>query len=111
MEKNFKYEVAFKAFLLCWYNSSSINNEWINSCPYSLTEARGPTYVQDVQGGDVRGGRAQPVGRLHPDLVRGEEGEVVADAAGVPPLSHAVALTLLFSPVPPGHKAAVTSGS
>lgn len=41
------------------------------------------TYIQDVQGGDVRGGRAQLVGGLHPDLVRREEGEVAGDVAGV----------------------------
>jgi len=66
--------------------------------------ARSPTDIEDVQGGDVRGGGAQFIDRLHPDLIRGEEGEVAGDVAGVALLPRAVQHTLLLLPVPPGHK-------
>lgn len=63
-----------------------------------------PTYIKDVQRGDVRGSRAQLIGCLHPDLIRGEEGEVAGDVAGVTLLPCVVNFTLLLSPVPPGQK-------
>lgn len=66
------------------------------------------THVQDVQCDDVRGGPAQLVGRLHPDLVRGEEVEVSGDAAGVR-LHVGVILTLLLFPVPPENRKKNTS--
>lgn len=59
------------------------------------------TYVQDVQGGDVRDRWAQLIGRLNPNLVRGEEGEVARDVAGVTLFSCAVVFTLFLSAVPP----------
>lgn len=63
-----------------------------------------PTYIEDVQGGDVRGGRAQLIGCLHPDLIRGEESQVAGDVAGVPLLPCDVVFTLPLCPVPPGQK-------
>lgn len=62
------------------------------------------TYIKDVQGGDVRSGCAQLVGCLHPDLIRGEEGEVARDVAGVTLLARAVTFTFFLRPVPPGPK-------
>lgn len=61
-----------------------------------------PTYIEDVKGGDVRGGGAQLICCFHPDLVRGEKGKVVWDVTGVLLVPCAVILTLLLSPVPPG---------
>lgn len=62
------------------------------------------TYIEDVQGGDVRGSRAQLIGCFHPDLVRSEEGDVAGDVAGVTLVSCAVIFTLLLFAVPSGHK-------
>lgn len=77
------------------------NEKQLLTCSKRL---RLPTYIEDVQGGDVRGGRAQLIGCLHPDLIRSEEGEVAGDVAGVTLLPRAVIFTLLLSPVPPGQK-------
>lgn len=61
-----------------------------------------PTHVQDVQGDDVGGGRAQLIGRLHPHLVRREQSEVAGDVAGELLLRPgATASTLCLCPVPP----------
>lgn len=62
------------------------------------------TYIEDVQGGDVRGSRAQLIGCFHPDLVRSEEGDVAGDVAGVTLVSRAVIVTLLLFTVPSGRK-------
>lgn len=63
-----------------------------------------PTYIKNVQDDDVRGGGAQPIGRLHPNLVWREEGEVSRDAAGVALLRRAVANALLLHAVPSAHR-------
>lgn len=61
-----------------------------------------PTHVQDVQGEDVGRGGAQRIGRLHPHLVGGEEGQVAGDVAGVLLLRPAaVVCTLRLRLVPP----------
>lgn len=62
-----------------------------------------PTYIKNIQHDDVRGGGTQPIGRLHPNLVRREEGEVSRDAAGVAPLSRAVVDALFLAAGPPVH--------
>lgn len=63
-----------------------------------------PTYIKNVQDHDVRGGGAQLIGGLHPNLVGREEGEVPRDAAGVAVLGRAIADTLLLSARPPAHR-------
>lgn len=63
-----------------------------------------PTYIKNVQDGDVRGGRAQLIGCLHPDLIRREEGEVARDVAGVALLRRAVTKAFFLRAVPPAHR-------
>lgn len=58
------------------------------------------THVQDVQVDDVGRGAPELIGRLHPDLVGREEGEVTRDVARVR-LPRAVVVTLLVLAVPP----------
>lgn len=62
-----------------------------------------PTYIKNVQDDDVRGGRAQLIGCLHPNLVRREECEVARNVAGVALLRRAVTNALLLCAVPPEH--------
>lgn len=63
-----------------------------------------PTYIKNVQDDDVRGGGAQRIGCLHPNLIRREEGEVARDAAGVALVCRAVANALFLRAVPPAHR-------
>lgn len=63
-----------------------------------------PTYIKNVQHDVVRGGGAQPVRCLHPNLIGREEGEVARDAAGVALLGRAVADALLLGVGPSAHR-------
>lgn len=64
---------------------------------------KSPTYIKNVQDDDIRGGRAQLIGCLHPNLIRREEREVARDVAGVALLRRAVANALFLCAVPPAH--------
>lgn len=63
-----------------------------------------PTYIKNIQDDDVRGGRAQLIGCLHPNLIRREEGEVARDVAGVALLRCAITNAFFLRAVPPAHR-------
>lgn len=66
-----------------------------------LYKAPALTHVQNVQGGDLRGGRAQLIGCFYPDLIGSKEGRIAGDVARITLLACSIISTLLFSLIPP----------